>query len=192
MTIGDRLRQARKDTGMTQAMLARLSGVDQARISGLETGTQEQSVYVVELALALNVDAAWLQTGVAASQINDDNTAIGDDSLLMGDRVKTARNKAGLTQAMLAKISGVDQTRISAIELNKNKKTTCLIALGRAMDVDPTYLETGVSSTKIKAAYTVIEKEIISLLRQLTDEQRVREIAYLERLVKDNSKLARS
>ena len=192
MTIGDRLRQARKDAGMTQAMLARLSGVDQARISGLETGTQEQSVYVVELALALNVDAAWLQTGVAASQINDDNTAIGDDSLLMGDRVKTARNKAGLTQAMLAKISGVDQTRISAIELNKNKKTTCLIALGRAMDVDPTYLETGVSTTKIKAAYTVIERDIISLLRQLTDEQRVREIAYLERLVKDNSKLARS
>lgn len=192
MTIGDRLRQARKDAGMTQAMLARLSGVDQARISGLETGTQEQSVYVVELALALNVDAAWLQTGVAASQINDDNTAIGDDSLLMGDRVKTARNKAGLTQAMLAKISGVDQTRISAIELNKNKKTTCLIALGQAMGVDPAYLETGVSTTEIKARYTVIEKEIISLLRQLTDEQRVREIAYLERLVKDNSKLARS
>ena len=110
MTIGDRLRQARKDAGLTQAKLARLSGVNQARISGLETGTQEQSVYLVELALGLGVDAAWLQTGV--------------------------------------------------------------------------------STTKIKAAYTVIEKEIISLLRQLTDEQRVREIAYLERLVADNSKLA--
>ena len=192
MTIGDRLRQARKDAGMTQAKLARLSGVDQARISGLETGTQEQSVYLVELALGLGVDAAWLQTGVAATQINDHNTAIGDESLAMGDRVKKARNEAGLTQAMLAERSGVDQTRISAIELNKNKKTSCLIALGKAMDVDPTYLETGVSTTEIKARYTVIEKEIISLLRQLTDEQRVREIAYLERLVKDNSKLARS
>ena len=51
MTIGDRLRQARKDAGLTQAKLARLSGVNQARISGLETGTQEQSVYLVELAL---------------------------------------------------------------------------------------------------------------------------------------------
>lgn len=110
----------------------------------------------------------------------------------MGDRVKQARLDAGMTQVMLAKISGVDQTRISAIELNKNKKTSCLIALGKAMDVDPAYLETGVSTTEIKARYTVIEKEIISLLRQLTDEQRVREIAYLERLVKDNSKLARS
>jgi len=101
----------------------------------------------------------------------------------MGDRVKQARLNAGMTQAMLAKISGVDQTRISAIELNKNKKTSCLIALGQAMGVDPTYLETGVSEDEIKVDHTALEKEILNLIMQLSDDDRAREIAYIQKLI---------
>ena len=81
MEIGRRLKKARKEAGLTQAALARISGVDQARISGLETGTQEQSVYLVELALALGVDAGWLQTGVSSSDIKVDHNAVEKEIL---------------------------------------------------------------------------------------------------------------
>ena len=58
--------------------------------------------------------------------------------------------------------------------LNKNKKTSCLIALGQAMGVDPTYLETGVSEDEIKVDHTALEKEILNLIMQLSDDDRAR------------------
>jgi transcriptional regulator with XRE-family HTH domain len=64
MTIGKRLKQARKTAKMTQQMLANLSGVSQTRISGLESGLQSSSSFVPELANALGVDITWLKTGV--------------------------------------------------------------------------------------------------------------------------------
>ena len=114
---------------------------------------------------------------------------LGLTPMKIGDRVKKAREDAGMTQEILASISGVPQARISALELNKHKKSSYLIQLSTGLGVDPNWLLTGVSSGEVKVDYTPIEKEILSLTMQLTPEQRVRQIAYMRELVRENSKL---
>tara|TARA_B110000114_G_scaffold135859_1_gene142684 strand:- start:361 stop:732 length:372 start_codon:yes stop_codon:yes gene_type:complete len=118
-----------------------------------------------------------------------DKEILGLTPMKIGDRVKKAREDAGMTQEILASISGVPQARISALELNKHKKSSYLIQLSTGLGVDPNWLLTGVSSGEVKVDYTPIEKEILSLTMQLTHEQRVREIAYMRELVRENSKL---
>ena len=118
-----------------------------------------------------------------------DKEILGLTSMKIGDRVKKAREDAGMTQEILASISGVPQARISALELNKHKKSSYLIQLSTGLGVDPNWLLTGVSSGEVKVDYTPIEKEILSLTMQLTPEQRVRQIAYMRELVRENSKL---
>ena len=118
-----------------------------------------------------------------------DKEILGLTSMKIGDRVKKAREDAGMTQEILASISGVPQARISALELNKHKKSSYLIQLSTGLGVDPNWLLTGVSSGEVKVDYTPIEKEILSLTMQLTHEQRVREIAYMRELVRQNFKL---
>jgi len=100
----------------------------------------------------------------------------------LGDRVKQARLDANMTQSMLARISGVTQARISALELNKNKKSSCLIQLGHAMGVDPAWLETGIAATEVKVDYTPLEKELLRLIMGLSEEDRAREISYIQKL----------
>jgi transcriptional regulator with XRE-family HTH domain len=118
-----------------------------------------------------------------------DKEILGLTPMKIGDRVKKAREDAGMTQEILASISGVPQARISALELNKHKKSSYLIQLSTGLGVDPSWLLTGVSSGEVKVDYTPIEKEILSLTMQLTHEQRVRQIAYMRELVRENSKL---
>ena len=115
-----------------------------------------------------------------------DKEILGLTPMKIGDRVKKAREDAGMTQEILASISGVPQARISALELNKHKKSSYLIQLSTGLGVDPNWLLTGVSSGEVKVDYTPIEKEILSLTMQLTHEQRVREIAYMRELVRQN------
>lgn len=67
MTLGLRLKAARLRKNMTQADLETASGVKQGTISKIERGDQEQSSYVVALALALDVDPGYLYNGIASS-----------------------------------------------------------------------------------------------------------------------------
>lgn len=107
----------------------------------------------------------------------------------VGDRVKQARQDAGMTQEMLAKISGVAQARISALELNKNKTSRYLIQLSTALGVDPSWLSTGAATAEIKVDYTPLEKEFLRLIKELSEEDRAREIAYIQKIVNDRSLL---
>jgi len=63
MTLSLRLRQARKAKNWTQHQLEKASGVKQGTISQIERGDQKRSVYVGELAKALQVSADWLSEG---------------------------------------------------------------------------------------------------------------------------------
>ena len=105
----------------------------------------------------------------------------------MGDRVKQARIDAKMTQASLARLSGVSQARISALELNENKTTSCLIQLGKCLGVDPDWLETGIISSDVKVDYSPMEKELLRLIKGLSEEDRSREIAYIQKLVSARS-----
>lgn len=61
--LGERLIQARKLRDISQAELARRSGVSQPTISDLESGAQAGTKKAPELASALKVDLTWLLTG---------------------------------------------------------------------------------------------------------------------------------
>jgi transcriptional regulator with XRE-family HTH domain len=63
MTIGDRLKEARKDAKLTQIDLAKRSGVKQSTISDLEVGNTRGTTNIAQLASVLSVSALWLETG---------------------------------------------------------------------------------------------------------------------------------
>lgn len=63
MSIGSRIKQARKGTKITQAELAKRSGLNQSTISDLEVGKSQGTTYLATLASALGVNALWLETG---------------------------------------------------------------------------------------------------------------------------------
>lgn len=63
MSIGDRVRRARKSAGLTQAQLGKVVGVRQATISELEKGESRSSAYLVQIAHACGVNTEWLATG---------------------------------------------------------------------------------------------------------------------------------
>ena len=63
MSIGTRIREARKSANMTQQQLASKSGIKQAALSELETGESAGSKYLASIASALGVSALWLETG---------------------------------------------------------------------------------------------------------------------------------
>ena len=94
-----------------------------------------------------------------------------------------------MTQEMLARLSGVPQARISALELNKNKKSSYLIQLSQALGVSPNWLETGVVEPEGQVDYTPMEKELLRLIKGLSEEDRSREIAYIQKLVSARSNL---
>lgn len=63
-TLADRLRKSRKAKGWSGPQLAKKAGIGQSFIGALESGAQESSGWLPEIAHALGVDAYWLKTGV--------------------------------------------------------------------------------------------------------------------------------
>lgn len=63
MSIGTRIRDARKRANMTQAQLAERVGMKQATLSQLETGDSAGTTMIGSFASALGVSALWLETG---------------------------------------------------------------------------------------------------------------------------------
>lgn len=63
MSIGNRVKQARKAAKMTQIELAAKSGLKQSTISDLEVGKSQGTTNIASLAAALGVSALWLETG---------------------------------------------------------------------------------------------------------------------------------
>lgn len=70
MNYGKRLKSARKNKGLSQEALAKISGVKQGSISKIERGDQSSSTFDIELAEALGVHALWLKTGDIKKQPN--------------------------------------------------------------------------------------------------------------------------
>lgn len=62
-TFGERLREARKEAGLTQKELAAKTGIAQPTISEAERGDYGKSAYVAGLANACGVNALWLAEG---------------------------------------------------------------------------------------------------------------------------------
>ena len=61
--IGIRLRETRIERKFTQEQLADLAGTNQAVIQKIENGKSKQPRIMEDLAIALEVNPAWLQWG---------------------------------------------------------------------------------------------------------------------------------
>ena len=107
----------------------------------------------------------------------------------VGNRLKKARKAQDLTQAELSRISGVKQGTISAIEIGTLKKSTFIVALADALGVDPIWLDTGKERVKEAGEITVLEREVLQLLRLLDADELRREIAYLQKVAIRKSKI---
>jgi SOS-response transcriptional repressor LexA len=62
-TLGQRIKQRRKELALSQEKLGELAGLDQTVISKLERGDVQETARIAELAHALGCDALWLATG---------------------------------------------------------------------------------------------------------------------------------
>lgn len=62
-TFGTRLREARKDAGLSQPALAQKVGLSQTTISDIERGRNAGSTEAAALAAVLGVNALWLAEG---------------------------------------------------------------------------------------------------------------------------------
>ena len=63
MSIGDRIKQARKAAKISQQELAKMIGADQSSVSDLERGKTSSSAIIASYARALKVNPYWLETG---------------------------------------------------------------------------------------------------------------------------------
>lgn len=62
-TVGERLRWARKQRGMTQQQVATAAGVSQGTIGNAESGAREKPRELNAIAAALKVNVTWAETG---------------------------------------------------------------------------------------------------------------------------------
>ncbi|MFQ5562814.1 MAG: helix-turn-helix domain-containing protein [Parvularculaceae bacterium] len=76
LSIGDRIRRARKSLGLNQACLARRVGVSQPAVANWESGVHDpRRLMLVKLADALGVSAEWLAEGARSQAERDKHPA---------------------------------------------------------------------------------------------------------------------
>nr|DAK47689.1 MAG TPA: Repressor protein CI [Caudoviricetes sp.] len=83
------------------------------------------------------------------------------------ERMVSARQARGLTQAELAKAVGKSQSAIAAVESGRNKETSGLISIARVLGVSPEWLETGKGDSKIGSDQPRSEDSILPPLESL-------------------------
>ncbi|WP_336195016.1 helix-turn-helix transcriptional regulator [Hafnia paralvei] len=66
-TLSSRIKERRKELGLTQALLAERTGMRQQSIQYLESGLAKRTSFILELAEALDCDPVWLKSGISNS-----------------------------------------------------------------------------------------------------------------------------
>lgn len=70
-SIGDRIRQVRKERGLAQGELARRVGISQATLSQLENNTSHSTKEIAQFAAVLGVSALWLSNGKGERDVGE-------------------------------------------------------------------------------------------------------------------------
>lgn len=78
-TLAERLIWARNRKGLSQASLAKLSGVTQSTIGNLESGLRKSARRLANIATALDVDALWLSEGRGPANASRPSPQLVDD-----------------------------------------------------------------------------------------------------------------
>jgi len=73
-TLKDRLIEARKEAGLSQAGLAKLAGCGQTTVASIENGRNQGSTALARIAEVLHVEALWLSEGRGEKRRSKDTT----------------------------------------------------------------------------------------------------------------------
>lgn len=76
-TLAERLKYARKDSGLSQSYIEQKTGISQSTYSNLEIGKNLNSSYLPNIAKVLKVDLDWLLTGVINENIEPTESTSG-------------------------------------------------------------------------------------------------------------------
>lgn len=117
MSFGERLKKLRKQEGLTQEELAKLSGVSVSRIVTYELGTRLPKVpTLIKIASFFSVSTDTL-LGLADMPAQTETS------------IRILRKKHGFTQTELAKRLGVSQQVVAKWENNKDFPSSQLLPL---------------------------------------------------------------
>lgn len=78
-SVGDRTKQVRKELSLTQAVVARRTGISQAALSELENGESKGTKEIAKLAAVLGVSPIWLSDGKGDKLSKHEITIIQSD-----------------------------------------------------------------------------------------------------------------
>lgn len=172
MSVGIRVREARKKAGLTQKELADKIGVTQPTLSELERGESASSTHLISIAKECGVAAEWLQTGSVnkiESEVSDikasytlgeidpwdSKTPLSDDEVEL-PFYKEVELKAG-TGSVVSKESTGFKLRFAKSTLRRNniqpEMAACVVVSGDSMQpVLPDQATVGIDTgnTKIK------------------------------------------
>ncbi|MBB3759241.1 XRE family transcriptional regulator [Xanthomonas arboricola] len=73
-TIGDRIKEARKQRGMSRPDLAKASGIKYPTLAGIENNDQTGTTQLPTIADALGVHVRWLQSGIGPRDVSSPPT----------------------------------------------------------------------------------------------------------------------
>ena len=118
MTIGQRLKQVRKELGLTQIELAARVGLKQSTLSDLELGKSAGTTNLAVVANAIGVSALWLETGrgerAPPKEFSQDRLTIETPEemrLLTAFRLADERGQDQLNSAVDAILTRLEQAR---------------------------------------------------------------------------------
>lgn len=130
MSYGSRIREFRKERGLTLTQLAEKADISPSFLSGIERGVKKASINVLnKLSLAVNIPVSYLVAETMQSTENEDN------------RLNLIRNARGLTIEELSEISDVSISVITEYEEGRKKLSLQdMEKLCEALNVNISYL----------------------------------------------------
>jgi transcriptional regulator with XRE-family HTH domain len=142
-----RLRELRQARDWTRLELAKCAGLSVATVSALETGHTQRTRTLPALAAALGVSPSELaapgpsgqqvQVAGIADMINSPQRIHEPGPHIDGKRLRELRRKQDMTQAELARRTGISRSFISTLERGHRKRASIAPTLAHALGVTP-------------------------------------------------------
>lgn len=162
-SIGQRIKRLRKELGITQAVLARMTGLAQGTISDLEVGRSKGTGEIVAIATALKTTPAYLTSGKHGAQpASHIDTPSGAVLLIPRLNVMASAGSGSHGEGHEVVVDNLPLPRwwVSMNMPNLSAATNLAIITGFGDSMDPTFkdgdplfVDTGISTFDVDGVY---------------------------------------